>query len=39
VVFAVALLQSPEFRDWILKPFKRKPETPAPAPAEEVLAK
>jgi len=39
VVFIVALLQSPEFRAWILKPFKRRPETPAPAPAEEVLAK
>jgi ribose/xylose/arabinose/galactoside ABC-type transport system permease subunit len=39
VVFVVALLQSPEFRGWILQPFKRKPETPAPAPAEEVLAK
>lgn len=39
VVFVVALLQSPEFRGWILKPFKRKPAAPAPAPAEEVLAK
>jgi ribose/xylose/arabinose/galactoside ABC-type transport system permease subunit len=35
VVFVVALLQSPEFRAWILKPFKRKPETTAPAPVEE----
>ncbi|MEU5156455.1 ABC transporter permease [Glycomyces sp. NPDC021274] len=39
VVFAVALLQSPEFRGWILKPFKPKPEAAAPAPAEEVPAK
>jgi simple sugar transport system permease protein len=39
VVFVVALLQSPEFRDWILKPFKRTPAAPAPAPAEEVLVK
>jgi len=39
VVFVVALLQSPEFRAWILKPFKRKPAAPVPAPAEEVLAK
>ncbi|THV27727.1 ABC transporter permease [Glycomyces paridis] len=39
VVFAVALLQSPEFRAWVLKPFKRRPAAPAPAPAEEVLAK
>jgi simple sugar transport system permease protein len=37
VVFVVALLQSPEFRGWILKPFKRRPA--APAPAKEVAAK
>ncbi|HEX2145017.1 MAG TPA: ABC transporter permease [Glycomyces sp.] len=41
VVLIVALLQSPEFRDWVLKPFKRKrTQTPAASPEpEEVLAK
>jgi galactofuranose transport system permease protein len=39
VVFIVALLQSPEFRAWVFKPFKRRPAATAAAPAEEVLAK
>jgi ribose/xylose/arabinose/galactoside ABC-type transport system permease subunit len=39
VVFVVALLQSPEFRGWVFKPFKRRPAATAAAPAEEVTAK
>ncbi|SDL38619.1 monosaccharide ABC transporter membrane protein, CUT2 family [Glycomyces sambucus] len=38
VVFAVALLQSPEFRGWVLRPLRRRPEAPAPAQAEEAAS-
>lgn len=36
VVFIVAVLQSPEFRAWLLKPFRRRDGVdPAPEPADE----
>nr|WP_277605513.1 ABC transporter permease [Glycomyces sp. L485] len=41
VVFVVAMLQSPEFRAWILKPFRprRAPDAPAEPATEKALAK
>ncbi|WP_100447060.1 ABC transporter permease [Glycomyces xiaoerkulensis] len=43
VVFIVAILQSPEFRAWLLKPFRSgsaaEPTAPEPKPEEKAVAK